>query len=166
VRRIAEQSVAAAQSEAAPPGIEVDSQRFGKFVVPVDRVFTLDPGLVGFPHARRFVLLDSRPGSPFKWMLCVDEPELGFAVVDPVDFLPTYAAPLERATGALSCKPADVALFVLVTIPEHPTEIFLNLLAPIVVDLRSRSGRQLVLEDPQLDPAHRIALIAPAAAQP
>jgi flagellar assembly factor FliW len=137
---------------------ELCSERFGSFTVPEARVFVLDPGLVGFPDARRFVLLDSKPGSPFKWMLSVDEPDLGFAVVDPGDFVAGYVAPLEHAANVLSCARADVALFVLVTIPERPTEIFLNLLAPIIVDLQTRRGRQLVLEDTQLDPAHRIAL--------
>lgn len=152
-------------ASAATPTVAVMSQRFGSFDVPEDRIFALEPGLVGFPDARRFVLLDSRPGSPFKWMLCVDEPDLGFAVVDPTDFVPRYAPPLELAAGALGCAPEDVALFVLVTIPEQPTEIFVNLLAPIVVDLGHRRGRQLVLEDPALDPAHRIAL-APRAGAP
>jgi flagellar assembly factor FliW len=146
------------------PTLAVVSQRFGTFAVPEERIFALEPGLIGFPGARRFVLLDSRPGSPFKWMLCVDEPELGFAVVDPADFVPKYAAPIEQAAGALGCGAADVALFVLVTIPERPTEIFVNLLAPIVVDLGRRRGRQLVLEDPALDPAHRIPLAARAPA--
>lgn len=149
----------------ADPTLAVVSQRFGSFAVPQDRVFALDPGLIGFPDARRFVLLDSRPGSPFKWMLCVDLPELGFAVVDPAHFVTTYAAPLDQAAGALGCAPEDVALFVLVTIPEQPSEIFLNLLAPIVVDLGRRRGRQLVLEDPALDPAHRIPLTGRSPAQ-
>jgi flagellar assembly factor FliW len=144
----------------------VVSRRFGTFEVPDARIFALEPGLIGFPGARRFVLLDSRPGSPFKWLLCVDEPELGFAVVDPTHFVPTYAAPLALAAGALGCAATDVALFVLVTIPDRPTEIFVNLLAPIVVDLGRRRGRQLVLEDPTLDPAHRIPLGAGAATEP
>lgn len=144
--------------------LAVVSQRFGSFDVPRDRIFALDPGLIGFPEAHRFVLLDSRPGSPFKWLLCVDEPELGFAVVDPAQFVPGYVAPLEQAAAALGCSAADVALLVLVTIPERPSEIFVNLLAPIVVDLGRRRGRQLVLEDPALDPAHRIPLLSPAAA--
>jgi flagellar assembly factor FliW len=138
--------------------LAVRSRRFGALDVPLERVFTLDPGLVGFPSARRFVLLDARPGSPFKWMLCIDEPELAFAVVDPCDFVPGYASPVEHAARVLRCKAEDVALLALVTIPERPTEIFVNLLAPVVVDLRRRAGRQLVLEDPTLDPAHRIAL--------
>lgn len=145
--------------------LAVVSRRFGSFEVPPERVFVLEPGLIGFPGAHRFVLLDARAGSPFKWMLCVDEPELGFAVVDPAQFVQHYAAPLEQAAAALGCALEDVALFVLVTIPEQPTEILLNLLAPIVVDLGRRRGRQLVLDDPALDPAHRIPLAPRAVAR-
>lgn len=157
---------AALPREQAGPTVELCSRRFGNFMVPEAHVFVLDPGLVGFPDMRRFVVLESKPGSPFKWMLCLDEPDLGFAVADPADFLAAYAAPLEHAATVLACKPADVALFVLVTIPEKPTEIFLNLLAPIVVDLQTRRGRQMVLEDTKLDPAHRVALGPPATARP
>ena len=153
------------RAAAAEPTFELCSRRFGSFTVPGASVFALEPGLIGFPNAHRFVLLDSKPGSPFKWMLCVEEPDLGFAVVDPVDFVPGYGAPLEHAAKLLACRIEDVALFVLVTIPRQPTEIFLNLLAPIAVDLQTRQGRQLVLEDTQLDPAHRVALRPVAAAR-
>lgn len=141
------------------PTVTVASQRFGVFEVPQDSIFELDPGLVGFPNERRFVVLDSRPGSPFKWMLCVDEPDLAFAVVEPAQFVPGYQAPIDKAVDVLRCSREDVALFVLVTIPARPTEIYANLLAPVVVDLARRRGRQLVLEDPALDPAHRIPLL-------
>lgn len=153
--------VAEARAVLPPPAptVTIASQRFGAFEVPVESIFELDPGLVGFPNERRFVVLDSRPGSPFKWMLCVDEPDLAFAVVDPVHFVPGYRAPLDKAVAALGCAAEDVALFVLVTIPARPTEIYANLLAPVVVDLGRRRGRQLVLEDPTLDPAHRIPLL-------
>jgi flagellar assembly factor FliW len=154
----AEAHVAAARDERVAPTIELRSGRFGDFTVPADRIFELDPGLVGFPQARRFVLFDLKPGSPFKWMLSLEEPDLGFAVVEPADLVPGYQAPVAEAVRALSCDVQDLALFVLATIPEQPTELFLNLLAPIVVDLRTRRGRQLVLEDTRLDPAHRVSL--------
>lgn len=154
------------QGAEAEPTIELRSRRFGDFTVPESRVFALDPGLIGFPAAHRFVILDSKPGSPFKWMLCLEEPELGFAVVDPEDLVTGYCAPLDHAAAVLGCAATDVALFVLVTIPAEPTEIFLNLLAPIVVDLQTRRGRQVVLDDARLDPAHRVPLRRPDAARP
>jgi len=163
VERIAAPAPAPREPAPAPATIEVASQRFGVLAVAEDSVLTLDAGLVGFPDARRFVLLDHRPGSPFKWLLCVDQPELGFAVADPQDLVPGYAPPLERAARLLATAPEDVVVLALVHIPREPTEIFVNLLAPVVVDARTRRGRQLVLEDPTLDPAHRIALVAPPA---
>ena len=153
--------VAEARVAAAPPvrTVTVASERFGSFEVPEDTIFELDPGLVGFPNERRFVVMESRPGSPFKWMLCVDEPDLAFAVVDPVEFVPGYRAPIEKAVEVLGCAPGDVALFVFFFNATATAEIYANLLAPVVVDLARRVGRQLVLEDPTLDPAHPIPLL-------
>jgi flagellar assembly factor FliW len=40
-----------------------------------------------------------------------------------------------------------------------------NLMAPVVVDLRTRQARQIVLDDPRCPPDHRVVR-EPAAAQP
>jgi len=138
------------------PTVRVESKRFGSLDIPADRIFELPEGLIGFPTRRRFVMLDHRPGSPFKWMLSIDDPELAFAVAEPADLVPGYAAPLEKIAAALSAEAGDVVMFSLVTIPSDPTQMTINLLAPVAVDLRSRIGRQIVLDDPRFDPAHRV----------
>ena len=139
-----------------PDVIHVVSSRFGELDVPVDRVLHFPQGLIGFPRARRFVILDHRPGSPFKWMLCLEEPDVAFAVVEPATLVPAYEPPLELAARTLGVDPADVVLFVIVTIPPDPTAMTVNLMAPVVVDLRTRRSRQLVLEDPRCDPSYRV----------
>ena len=136
--------------------VHVASSRFGELDVPGDRVLHFPQGLIGFPRARRFVILDHRPGSPFKWMLCLEEPDVAFAVVEPATLVPEYEPPLELAARTLGVAPADVALFVIVTIPPDPTAMTVNLMAPVVVDLRTRRSRQLVLEDPRCDPSYRV----------
>jgi flagellar assembly factor FliW len=145
-----------------PEVVHVTSGRFGEFDVPVDRVLHFPQGLIGFPRVRRFVILDHRPGSPFKWMLCLEQPDVAFAVVEPGTFVPGYDAPLELAARTLGADPADVALFVIVTIPSDPTAMTVNLMAPVVVDVRTRTSRQLVLEDARCDPSYRVC--APRAA--
>jgi flagellar assembly factor FliW len=142
--------------------IRVHSTRFGDFEVPCDRVLHFPQGLIGFPKARRFVILDHRPGSPFKWMLCLDQPDVAFAVAEPARMVPDYRPPLELAARTLGTSPADVALFVIVTIPSDPTAMTVNLMAPVVVDVRTRTSRQLVQEDPRCDPSYRVC--APRAA--
>ncbi len=136
--------------------VHVVSGRFGELDVPVDRVLHFPQGLIGFPRVRRFVILDHRPGSPFKWMLCLEEPDVAFAVVEPGHLVPDYRAPLELAARTLGTAPADVALFVIVTIPPDPTAMTVNLMAPVVVDVRTRTSRQLVLEEGRHDPSYRV----------
>jgi len=151
---VAEETVVPGAS--VPDVIHVRSSRFGELEVPADRVLHFPQGLIGFPRARRFVILDHRPGSPFKWMLCLEQPDLAFAVAEPAQMVPDYEAPLALAARTLGTDPADVALFVIVTIPSDPTAMTVNLMAPVVVDVRTRRSRQLVLEDGRCDPSYRV----------
>lgn len=141
---------------AGRPSVRIESERFGTLEVPADRVFRFAAGLIGFPRARRFVLLDHRPGSPFKWMLCLEDPELAFAVANPSDLVGTYEPPLDKAAKQLGADPSDVAIFALVTIPANPTDMTINLMAPVAVDLKTMEAEQLILERPDLSPAHRL----------
>jgi len=147
---------------AAPDTVHVESRRFGAFEVPRDRILEMPQGLVGFARMRRFVVLDHRPGSPFKWLLSLDDPELAFAVADPTDLVAGYVPPVELASRILACAADDLALFVLVTIPRDPTAMTVNLMAPVAVDVRTRRARQLVLEDGRYPAAH--AVVAPSRA--
>jgi flagellar assembly factor FliW len=160
---VAEQAVARVGSR-GDDVVQVHSTRFGDFEVPCDRVLHFPQGLIGFPRARRFVILDHRPGSPFKWMLCLEQPDVAFAVAEPGRLVPDYRPPLEVAARTLGTAPADVALFVIVTIPSDPTAMTVNLMAPVVVDVRTRTSRQLVLEDARCDPSYRVCAPRPAVA--
>jgi flagellar assembly factor FliW len=161
---VAEGAVAPVRSVPEPEMIHVRSSRFGELAVPSDRVLHFPQGLIGFPRARRFVILDHRPGSPFKWMLCLEQPDVAFAVVEPRMMVPGYRAPLELAARTLGADPADVVLFVIVTIPSDPLAMTVNLMAPVVVDVRTRRSRQLVLEDGRSDPSYRVCAPPPAKA--
>jgi flagellar assembly factor FliW len=44
----------------------------------------------------------------------------------------------------------------IVTIPTDPTRMTVNLMAPVVVDLRTRRAKQIVLDDPRCAPDHLV----------
>ena len=136
--------------------LRVVSQRFGTFDVPADTLLHFAQGLIGFPDDHRFVILEHRPGSPFKWMLSLDDPELGFAIASPTELVAGYEPPLALAARVLDVAESDIALFVIVTIPSDPRAMTVNLMAPVVVDMRTRSARQVVLEGSKLDPRHQL----------
>jgi len=136
--------VGQAARQAVAETVAVRSQRFGDYEVPAERIIRFPDGLVGFPEARQFVLLESdRAGSPFRYLLCVDLPELGFVVCDAAHVCPGYVADVPRPAEV----PAeDMAVLALVTVPADARQMTANLMAPLVIDCRSGQGRQLVLD--------------------
>jgi len=154
--------MAAPARQALAPGesILLHSARFGDYEVPAERVLHFPEGLIGFPQARRFALLEpSRSGSPFRCLVCLDEPELGFVVCDPAALWPGYAADVPLpAAGPVE----DQALLAIVTVPAQPADMTANLMAPLVIDCRSRTGHQVVLDTGRYSTRH--ALLPPAGA--
>lgn len=133
--------------------VRVASKRFGEYAVPPERVLTFREGLIGMPDAQRFALMEpNRPESPFRQLLCLDLPELGFVVCDPEQLWPGYGTHLPPYEGGRE----NLAVLVLVTVPANPKDMTANLLAPLVVDVRTRAGRQLVLDAGRLSTRHPI----------
>ena len=150
-------TAAAASGEVdASPTLYVRSRRFGSMEVARASVVEIPQGLVGFPQLRRYVILEHRPGSPFKWLLAIDDPELAFAVANPCDLVAGYEPPLDLAARILDADPGEIALLVIVTIPPDPTLMTVNLMAPVVVDLRTRRARQIVLDLPHCPPDYLV----------
>jgi flagellar assembly factor FliW len=142
--------------------LRVFSERFGEFAVPSDQVLTLQEGLIGFPEYHRFVVMEHPSPSMLRWLLCIDEPNLAFAVADPADFFPSYQLGRHEEIEALEIETAeDLAVFSIVSIPADPAAMSANLMAPVVVNVRTRTGRQVILENGLYSTRHR--LLQPAA---
>lgn len=123
-------------------------------------------GLPGFPHARRFALIERDRNLAFAWMVCLDDLDLAFVVADPRQLVPGYQPEPRladlRAVGAES--PAEVALLAIANLRgRRPT---LNLAAPLVVHPRTRRGVQAILEDDRFSIHEPIELIGPIGPQP
>src|SRR3954463_15624382 len=113
---------------------------------------TFPAGLPGFPHAHVFHLAPwGGDGTPFSLMTSVDDPDVGFVVVEPWVFYPDYEFDLDTSTSERLglAEGGDSIVLCVVTLGERPEEATVNLLGPIVVNRYSREACQAVL-DPSL----------------
>src|SRR3954449_1265406 len=98
---------------------------------------TFPAGLPGFPHAHVFHLAPwGGEGTPFSLMTSVDDPDVGFVVVEPWVFYPGYEFELDKGTAdrlALA-EPGDSIVLCVGTLGELAEEATVNLLGPIVVN--------------------------------
>lgn len=138
--------------------MEVSTSRFGSIQVEDDAVISMPDGMLGFSEITRYVLIQHRDGSPFLWYQAVDEPNLAFVVVDAFTFFPDYEIVMSSEdVDVLKCaKPADLAVFLVVVIPDNPEEMTANLRGPLVINVENKVARQVVLTDEKYSPHHSI----------
>jgi len=130
--------------------MQVDSTRFGKFDVDPDRLLRFTECLLGFPDSVTYAVVEVDE-SAYVWLQSVEEPDVAFLATSPFAFFPEYELDLGvQQQSDLGVESSDqVEVLVLLTINrvgDSPTSITANLLGPIVINVESRTARQLVLE--------------------
>lgn len=125
------------------------SARFGELSVTPDSIIEFPVGVIGFPRARRFVMLDYKP--PFSWLHSIEDPNLAFVVVDGFEFAANYG--YKPPIGDRDCdlqEGDEYAILVVVTVRPDPRETTANLKAPLYVNIRNRKGVQVIFDNPNL----------------
>jgi flagellar assembly factor FliW len=120
---------------------------------------TFSEGLVGCPDWTTFVMLsDSEEDLPVAYMQLVSDPSVRLLVTDPRLIEQSYTVTLsEQDRAELDLQPSDrTVLYSTLTVNEDGT-ITANLLGPLVVNARTRQGRQLVLTDSGYTTRHPVA---------
>ncbi len=128
---------------------KIMTTRFGEVEIDEKRTLNFPEGLLGFPDAREFAILEHKPGSPFMWLQSSTEPGLAFVMINPYLIMPDYLKNLSPEEERLiSNKDESVIIFALVTIPANkPEKATINLLGPIVVKSETMEARQVILAD-------------------
>jgi flagellar assembly factor FliW len=111
-------------------------------------VVTFHEGLIGLPAARCFAFESSPDVEPLLRMRCLDRPDLSFLVVDPALLVPSYRPRFAaEALAALGIGERDKQLVLAIAkISPRIEECSANLLAPLLINPATMSGRQVVLE--------------------
>jgi flagellar assembly factor FliW len=138
--------------------ILVDTARFGQVEVDEQTIIRLPRGIIGFEDAHNFFLVQPANDAGFQWLQCMTRPELAFAVVDPSRFFSDYEPSLSSVEAEYLgiTKTEDTAVFSLISIDAVTHEVTANLVGPIVLNVHSLVGMQVVLEDERYGTRHLV----------
>lgn len=142
-----------------PVVFPVKTRNFGSINVRSDQIIYLEPGLLGFSHYHRYILIEHDREAPFLWLQCLDKPDLAFVVIDPRCLLSDYQpGSLGQVMQEMKVEhPDDLKILAILTIPPgKPQEMTANLMGPVVINLKTRQGKQVVLEDTKYNHKHRV----------
>ncbi len=130
--------------------VTIQTSRFGQIDVSEDTFLTFPTGLVGFPAVQQFVVLDVAEDCHYQWFQAIKEPDLALIIIDVHCLDPEFPVEAsDEAIAELEIRPTDpVLIMAVVTIPSgEPDRATANLRAPLVVNLRTRKGKQLILHE-------------------
>lgn len=132
---------------ASAVGGEVVSSQAAPAAMEAIPVIDVPEGLPGYPDARAFVLERLDDLGALGTLRSLDEQGPSFLVVPPAVWFPDYEPVLDAVTcaGLGLTEAGDALLLLVVTMGESPAEATANLVAPFVVNARTRRGAQVVL---------------------
>jgi len=129
----------------------IETTRFGRLEMEKSRIIHFSSGLLGFPANNDFVILEHKPNSPFCWLQSVESPALAFVLTNPFLVREDYLeglSPAEKKNLGRGEDDSQKIVFALVTIPRgEPEKMTVNLLGPLVIDVATKTGSQVVLVD-------------------
>jgi len=138
--------------------MKIETNRFGEIEIEERDIYTFPDGIPGFETDKRFTLIGLEDLDGFACLQCVDRGDLSFFIVNPFAFFSDYEfqLPDEDARQLGVEDPVDLAVWTIVNVKDRLETATVNLVAPVVLNVRNRIGRQIILVDPHLGTRHAL----------
>lgn len=130
----------------------VKTKHFGSIDIDKNDVYTFEKGIPGFDDLRKFIVINpDKDGetSPFRWLQSIEDSDTAFVIMDVYSILPDYN-PLvyDDDLNALGeVEDNNLVIYNIVVIPQTVSKMSVNLKAPIVLNLTTKKGGQLVVKN-------------------
>jgi flagellar assembly factor FliW len=140
--------------------VQIVSKRLGAIELDEAAILHFPMGLPGFEHCQRFAILEQPPVAPIVFLQSLDLPDVCFlaapiAAIDPAYELAVSPDDL-RSIGR---DTADDVVCLAILAPAENGQFTANLLAPVVIDRKTRRAIQAVRVDSRYSHQHLLARV-------
>ena len=136
--------------------MKVQTKAYGLIDVDERQKVSFPTGLFGFESIKNYVLIDAEK-QPFYWLQSTDVEHIAFIIVNPFSFRPDYELDIDddlvKEIGI--SNPEDALIFSIVTIAPSG-QMTANLQGPLIINRKTRIGKQGILNDPRWKTKHDI----------
>jgi flagellar assembly factor FliW len=135
--------------------MKAKTRLFGEIDIADDKIITLEKGMIGFPALTHFSLIvdeekkQQKKKTSIMWLQSMDDPDIAFPVIDPhsvkADYRPTVNTEMVAPLGEMDED--NTYILVTVTVPRKVEDFSVNLKAPVVINMDTLKGVQIIVED-------------------
>ncbi|MCI8426256.1 MAG: flagellar assembly protein FliW [Lachnospira sp.] len=133
--------------------MRIQTKWFGEIEIDKDKVITFDRGIIGFDEFKQFTIVyDAQKDaqSSTMWLQSLDEVSLALPVIKPELIFEKYDPIVEdeliNSLGE-NIKDAELLVLVTLTVTQDIKEMTCNLKAPIIINVDTMRGVQLIADN-------------------
>ena len=126
---------------------------FGEIEVSDEKIITFEKGIIGFEDWKKYTLVydaEKEEDVSIVWLQAVDEPTLALPIMKPEIVYEAYDPIVEdeiiNSLGE-NIKDAELMVFCALTVPQDLTKMTINLKAPIIINVDTMKGVQLIADN-------------------
>lgn len=131
--------------------MDINTRDFGTISIEEDALYHFPEGLYGFEDTQEYCVFSQNfdEDIAFLYLQAKESLDPCFLVFEPWDLYPGYAPSLpEVDLNALEVNgPEELIFLAITTISPNPEELSLNVKSPVVLNPKTRTGRQVILEN-------------------
>ena len=128
--------------------MKIPSEKLGEIEIDEKSIINFVSPIIGFEKIKKYVIVKLSENDKFSWLQSVDNDSVTFPITVPQAFDIDYTFEIDdNNQKLLNLNDAnDLLTFSIVNIPlNRPEDATINLLAPIVVNIKENIGAQLIL---------------------
>ena len=140
--------------------MKIQTKYLGEIEINKDQIISFPKGLLGFEEHKEFVILGIQGNELFKFLQDIHHEYISFLLINPWDFFKDYDIELpDDKLENISIDPEGnnkMGIYSIVTMGDDLQNSTCNLLAPIVINLEDKKGKQFILNNSPYTTKHRL----------
>ncbi len=128
--------------------MRIPSEKLGELEIDESSIINFVSPIIGFEQIKQYVIVKLSQNDKFSWLQSVDNESVTFPITVPQAFDIDYTFEIDDNNQKLLNlnDTNDLLTFNIVTIPlNRPEDATINLLAPIIVNIKENKGAQIIL---------------------
>ncbi len=139
--------------------LKIKTGKFGEIEIDKSAIFDFVSPIIGFKDLKQYAIVDYKPDSPFKWLQSIEDMDLAFPITLCSFFGINYQFDIpDEEAQLLEIESADdVFVCNIANIPSsNPQGATINMLAPIIVNLKNKKAMQIILKNTDFEVRHKL----------
>ncbi|QNG60256.1 flagellar assembly protein FliW [Bacillus sp. PAMC26568] len=139
--------------------MNIQTKYHGELDIKEEQVITFEQGIPGFLEEKSFVLLTLDEETSFFILQSIQTAGIAFVVTSPFIFFKDYEFDLDESSKERLYihSEQDVEVYVILTVKEPFNESTANLQGPIILNRKTKLGKQLILNQTNYTTKHCLA---------